>query len=99
MAAIFPQEKRHQELKQVPSLPLLSRVPSGEPMYDRNSPEYWELRAEEARSVAEQMHHPECRKGMFEVAVGYGLMAETARRLRKYEPMDEERIRITARCV
>ena len=62
-------------------------------MIDRTSPEYWELRAEEARAIAEQMHHPECRKSMFEVAVGYGLMAETARRLRKYEAMAPERKR------
>lgn len=62
-------------------------------MNERNSPEYWQSRAEEARAVAEQMHNAECRKTMREIAVGYELMAETALRLRKYDRFGAEGLR------
>ena len=42
------------------------------------TPEYWRARAEEARTLAEQMTNPDARKATLEAAAGYELLANRA---------------------
>jgi hypothetical protein len=41
-------------------------------------PDYWRRRAEEARTIAEQMENPEAKQTMLEIAAGYDRMAQRA---------------------
>jgi hypothetical protein len=43
------------------------------------APEYWLLRAEEARVIAEQMRYPEARLSMLQIAEIYTRLAERLR--------------------
>ena len=43
-----------------------------------NDPEHWQLRAEEARAIAEEMTDPEARRQMLQVADSYEEIARRA---------------------
>ena len=45
-----------------------------------DDPEHWRSRAEEARSVAEQLSDPEAKRTMLRIATEYELLAEQAER-------------------
>ena len=45
-----------------------------------DDPEHWRSRAEEARSVAEQLSDPEAKRTMLRIAAEYELLAERAER-------------------
>jgi hypothetical protein len=45
-----------------------------------DDPEHWRSRAEEARSVAEQLSDPEAKRTMLRIAGDYELLAEQAER-------------------
>ena len=50
-----------------------------------DDPEHWRSRAEEARSVAEQLSDPESRRTMLRIAADYERLAEHAE-LRQRKP-------------
>jgi hypothetical protein len=43
-----------------------------------NDPEHWRQRADEARSVAEQMNEPQSKEAMLRIAKDYERLAERA---------------------
>jgi len=45
-----------------------------------NDPAYWRSRAEEARTIAEQIDEPDAKRTMLEIAAGYERMAVRAAR-------------------
>jgi hypothetical protein len=45
-----------------------------------DDPEHWRSRAEEGRSVAEQLSDPEAKRTMLRIAADYELLAEQAER-------------------
>jgi hypothetical protein len=45
--------------------------------------QYWRMRAEEARTHAEEMHEPIARGMMLDIAVGYDRLAEWADKLER----------------
>jgi hypothetical protein len=51
-----------------------------------DNPEHWRSRAEEARSIADQMKDPEVRRAMLEIAAMYDGLAERAERRGKSKP-------------
>jgi hypothetical protein len=53
-----------------------------------DDPEHWRERAEEARTIAEQMHTEDAKRQMLSIARGYDRMAEhaEARLLNKVAP-------------
>ncbi len=40
-----------------------------------NNPEHWRSRAEEARAIATELHDPEAKRMMLEIANGYDSLA------------------------
>ena len=48
-------------------------------------PEHWRFRAEEARSVSEEMHHPEAKQMMQSVAQTYERLAQIAEHTTDYQ--------------
>jgi len=59
---------------------------SDEQRHMAREPRHWRDRAEEARAMADQMHDPETKRQMREIAEGYEKLAERAER-RLAEPM------------
>jgi hypothetical protein len=49
-----------------------------------NNENYWQLRAEEARAVAEYLRDPLSKRTMREIAAGYERLAKTSKQLEKY---------------
>jgi hypothetical protein len=43
-----------------------------------NDPEHWRSRAEEARAIASDLKHPEAKRIMEDIAVGYDRLAQQA---------------------
>jgi hypothetical protein len=56
-------------------------------MAPKLSAEYWRGRAEEARTLAEEMHSPETRRQMLEIAAGYDRLAQWAERNGTAQPV------------
>ena len=50
------------------------------------TPEHWRRRAEEARSLAEQMDDPDAKASMLEIAAGYERLAGNATTVNKDDP-------------
>jgi hypothetical protein len=48
--------------------------------------EYWRKRAEEARATAEEMHDPECKRIMLDIAEAYERIAHHASKEADPEP-------------
>ena len=48
-----------------------------------NDPEHWRQRAEEARTIADQMHDPQSKEAMLKIAEDYERLGERAERRAK----------------
>jgi hypothetical protein len=48
-----------------------------------NDPEHWRQRAEEARTIADQMHDPQSKEAMLKIAEDYECLGERAERRAK----------------
>ena len=58
-------------------------------MNERNSPEYWRVRAAEAQALGDQLSDVGCKQVMYSIAAGYEQMAAIAER---YERSDAQQM-------